>query len=254
MKLRGKVAVVTGSTRGIGEACVKLFAGEGAKVVVSGRNENDGNRVVEAIEKEGGSAVFIQCDVSVAQQIKDLIDQTVARFGKLDILINNAAVENVKTVLDTSEEEWDYIIDTNLKSVFIGTKHAIPYMMKNGGGIIINTSSTFASVGSPGYAAYHASKGGVASFTRATAISYIKDNIRVNALSPGTTDTPGLRDGVKQTSSNPAAAMAGYLSLQPMGRFGTSEEIAKGALFLASNDSSFMTGAELLIDGGYIHV
>jgi NAD(P)-dependent dehydrogenase (short-subunit alcohol dehydrogenase family) len=247
MKLKGKVAVVTGSTRGIGEACVKLFAGEGAKVVVSGRNENDGNRVVEAIEKEGGSAFFFQCDVSVAQQIKDLIEQTVAQFGKLDILI-------VKTVLDTSEEEWDYIINTNLKSVFIGTKHAIPYMIKNGGGVIINTSSTFASVGSPGYAAYHASKGGVASFTRATAISYIKDNIRVNALSPGTTDTPGLREGVQQTSSNPAAAMAGYLALQPMGRFGTAEEIAKGALFLASDDSSFMTGAELLIDGGYIHV
>ena len=117
MKLKGKVAVVTGSTRGIGEACVKLFAREGAKVVVSGRNENDGNRVVEDIEKEGGAAIFIQCDVSIAQQIKDLIEQTVARFGKLDILINNAAVENVKTVLDTSEEEWDYIINTNLKSI-----------------------------------------------------------------------------------------------------------------------------------------
>jgi NAD(P)-dependent dehydrogenase (short-subunit alcohol dehydrogenase family) len=127
-------------------------------------------------------------------------------------------------------------------------------MRKNGGGVIINTSSTFASVGSPGYAAYHATKGGVASFTRATAIGYIKDNIRVNSLSPGTTDTPGLREGVKLTASDPEVAMAGYLALQPMGRFGTSEEIAKGALFLASGDSSFMTGAELLIDGGYIHV
>ena len=254
MKLKGKVAVVTGSTRGIGEACVKLFAGEGAKVVVSGRSEDDGRKVVAGIEKEGGTAIFIRCDVSIAQQIRDLIDKAVAHFGKLDILINNAAVENVKTVLDTSETEWDYIIDTNLKSVFIGTQHAIPHFKRNGGGVIINTSSTFASVGSPGYAAYHASKGGVASFTRATAISYIKDNIRVNALSPGTTDTPGLREGVKQTSNDPEAAMAGYLALQPMGRFGTSEEIAKGALFLASDDSSFMTGAELLIDGGYIHV
>ena len=254
MKLEGKVAVVTGSTRGIGEASVKLFAREGARVVVSGRSLKDGKRVVEDIRNQGGDAIYVQCDVSVSQQIRHLIDEAVARFGKLDILMNNAAVENVKTVLDTSEEEWDYIINTNLKSVFIGTKHAIPYMRKIGGGVIINTSSTFASVGSPGYAAYHATKGGVASFTRAVAISYIKDNIRVNSLSPGTTDTPGLREGVKRTASDPEAAMTGYLALQPMGRFGTSEEIAKGALFLASADSSFMTGAELLIDGGYIHV
>ena len=254
MKLKGKVAVITGSTRGIGEASAKLFAREGAKVVVSGRNEEDGHRVVKDIMKEGGRAIFIACNVSKSEQIRNLIDKAVAEFGKLDILMNNAAVENVKTVLETSEEDWDYIMDTNLKSVFIATKQAIPYMQKNGGGVIINTSSTFALVGSPGYAAYHATKGGVSSFTRATAISYIKDNIRVNSLNPGTTDTPGLRDGVKKTAKDPDAAMASYLKLQPMGRFGTSEEIAQGALFLASDDSSFMVGAELLIDGGYIQV
>jgi NAD(P)-dependent dehydrogenase (short-subunit alcohol dehydrogenase family) len=254
MKLKGKTAVITGSTRGIGEACARLFAQEGASVVVSGRNVEDGHRIVEDICRQDGKAMFIRCDVSKSQEIKDLIDNTAAEYGKLDILMNNAAVENVKTVLDTTEEEWDYIIDTNLKSVFIGTKHALPYMIKTGGGVIINTSSTFASVGSPGYAAYHASKGGVASFTRAAAICYVKHNIRVNALSPGTTDTPGLREGVRITAKDPEAAMKSYLALQPTGRFGTPEEIAKGALFLASDDSSFMTGAELLIDGGYIHI
>jgi NAD(P)-dependent dehydrogenase (short-subunit alcohol dehydrogenase family) len=254
MKLKDKAAVITGSTRGIGEACAKLFAREGARVVVSGRNTDDGHRVVADIKVGGGEAVFIPCDVSISQQVRDLIDQTAAVFGRIDILMNNAAVENVKTVLDTSEEEFDYIVTTNLKAVFIGTQQVIPYMQKQGGGVIINTGSTFGHVGSPGYAVYHATKGAVLSFTRATAISYIKDKIRVNTLSPGTIDTPGLRDGVKATAKDPQAAMASYLALQPMGRFGTPDEIATGALFLASDESSFMTGADLLIDGGYIHV
>jgi NAD(P)-dependent dehydrogenase (short-subunit alcohol dehydrogenase family) len=254
MRLKDKVAVITGSTRGIGEASAKLFAREGARVVISGRNVDDGRRVVADIKDAGGEAVFIPCDVSIPQQVRDLIDKTVAVFGRIDVLMNNAATENVKTVLDTSEEEFDYIVNANLKAVFIGTQRAIPYMQKQGGGVIINTGSTFGHVGSPGYAVYHATKGAVLSFTRAIAISYIKDKIRVNSLSPGTIDTPGLRDGVKATAKDPQAAMAGYLALQPMGRFGTSDEIAIGALFLASDESSFMTGADLLIDGGYIHV
>jgi NAD(P)-dependent dehydrogenase (short-subunit alcohol dehydrogenase family) len=254
MKLKDKVAVITGSTRGIGEASAKLFAREGARMVISGRNADDGRRVVADIKSGGGEAIFIPCDVSVSQQVRHLIDQTVTMFGRIDILMNNAAAENVKTVLDTSEEEFDYIVNANLKAVFIGTQQAIPYMQKQGGGVIINTGSTFGHVGSPGYAVYHATKGAVLSFTRATAISYIKDNIRVNSLSPGTIDTPGLRNGVEATAKDPQAAMASYLALQPMGRFGTSEEIAVGALFLASDEASFMTGADLLIDGGYIHV
>jgi len=254
MRLKDKAAVITGSTRGIGEACAKLFAREGARVVISGRNTDDGHRVVADIKAGGGQAVFIPCDVSITQQVRDLIDKTVETYARIDVLMNNAAVENVKTVLDTSEEEFDFIINTNLKAVFIGTQQAIPYMRKQGGGVIINTGSTFGHVGSPGYAVYHATKGAVLSFTRATAVSYIKDNIRVNSLSPGTIDTPGLRNGVKATAKDPQAAMAGYLALQPMGRFGTAEEIAMGALFLASDESSFMTGADLLMDGAYIHV
>ena len=254
MKLKDKVAVITGSTRGIGEACAKLFAREGAKVVISGRNAEDGRRVVAEIKAGGGAADYVSCDVSIARQVRDLVDKAVEIYGRIDILMNNAAIEDVKTVLDTTEEDWDNIIDTNLKAVFIGTQQAIPYMQKQGGGVIINTGSTFGHVGSPGYAAYHATKGGVLSFTRATAVSYIKDNIRVNSLSPGTIDTPGLRNGVKATAKDPEAAMASYLALQPMGRFGTPQEIAQGALFLASDDSGFMTGADLLIDGAYIHV
>jgi len=172
----------------------------------------------------------------------------------VDVLMNNAAIENVKPVMETSEEEFDYIMATNFKSVFIGTQAVAPHMKKQGGGVIINTSSTFALVGSPGYAIYHASKGAISSFTRACAISLVKDNIRVNSLNPGTTDTPGLREGVKKTAKDPEAAMKSYMALQPMGRFGTAQEIANGALFLASDESSFMVGAELLIDGGYVHV
>ena len=254
MRLKNKVAVITGSTRGIGEACAKLFAIEGAKVVVSGRNTEDGQRVVGNIKSDGGEASYVSCDVSIPQQVRDLIDKTVELYGRIDILMNNAAIENVKTVLDTNEQELDELINTNLKSVFIGTQQAIPYMQKQGGGVIINTGSTFAYVGSPGYAVYHATKGAVLSFTRATAIAYVKDNIRVNSLSPGTIDTPGLRNGVKATSDNPQAAMDSYLSLQPTGRFGTPSEIAYGALFLASSESGFMTGSDLLIDGGYVHV
>jgi NAD(P)-dependent dehydrogenase (short-subunit alcohol dehydrogenase family) len=250
-RLDGKVAILTGSTEGIGKACARLFAREGAKVVVAGRNVDKGDEVVRQIEQERGISTYVRTDVSKPDDIKNLIKKAVETYGKLDIMMNNAAVQNTKPLLETSEEEWDQVINTNLKAVFLGCKYAIPEMMKVGGGVIINTSSTFAIVGSPGYAAYHASKGGISSLSRHIALAYIKDNIRCNCLNPGTTDTPGLHRGAETTAKDPEAAMRSYLDLQPMGRFGTSEEIAYGALFLASDESSFMIGAELVIDGGY---
>jgi len=248
MRLAGKVAVVTGAAHGIGAATAKLFVTEGAKVVIADRDAQAGTALAQAL---GAGARFHRCDVAKSADIAAAIDAAEGEFGGLDILINNAAIQNVKSISDTSEAEWAEIIAVNLTSVFLGIKHAIAPMRRRGGGAIVNISSTFALVGSPGYAAYHAAKGGVSSLTRAAAIDLIRHNIRVNAICPGTTDTPGLRAGVAATATDPAAAMAGYLALQPMGRFGTAEEIAQAILFLAGDEAGFVVGANLVADGGY---
>ncbi len=248
MRLAGKVAVITGAANGIGAATARLFAQEGAKVILADRDRATGENLAREI---GASARFQLCDVARGAEIEAAISAAERHFGGLDILVNNAAIQNVKPIAETSEAEWAEIIAVNLTSVFLGIKHAIAPMKRRGGGAIVNTSSTFALVGSPGYAAYHAAKGGVSSLTRAAAIDLIRDNIRVNAICPGTTDTPGLRAGVAATADDPAAAMAGYLELQPMGRFGKAEEVAAAILFLASGESSFVVGANLVADGGY---
>ena len=248
MRLAGKVAVITGAANGIGAATARLFAAEGAKVILADRDRATG----EALAREIGVAARFQlCNVAHGAEIEAAIFAAERHFGGLDILVNNAAIQNVKPVSETSEAEWAEIIAVNLTSVFLGIRYATPPMQRRGGGAIVNTSSTFALVGSPGYAAYHAAKGGVSSLTRAAAIDLIRHNIRVNAICPGTTDTPGLRGGVEATADDPAAAMAGYLKLQPMGRFGRAEEIAAAILFLASAESSFVVGANLVADGGY---
>src|SRR5690606_27588607 len=218
---------------GIGAATAQLFAREGAKVILADRDRVTG----EALAREiGANARFQLCNVAHGAEIEAAVSAAERHFGGLDILVNNAAIQNVKPIAETSEAEWAEIIAVNLTSVFLGIKYAIEPMKKRGGGAIVNTSSTFALVGSPGYAAYHAAKGGVSSLTRAAAIDLIRHNIRVNAICPGTTDTPGLRRGVEATAADPAAALAGYLKLQPMGRFGTAEEVAAAILFLASED------------------
>ncbi|MBL9036502.1 MAG: SDR family oxidoreductase [Rhodospirillaceae bacterium] len=248
MRLAGKVAVITGAANGIGAATAQLFAREGAKVILADRDRVTG----EALAREiGANARFQLCNVAHGAEIEAAVSAAERHFGGLDILVNNAAIQNVKPIAETSEAEWAEIIAVNLTSVFLGIKYAIEPMKKRGGGAIVNTSSTFALVGSPGYAAYHAAKGGVSSLTRAAAIDLIRHNIRVNAICPGTTDTPGLRRGVEATAADPAAALAGYLKLQPMGRFGTAEEVAAAILFLASDEASFVIGAELVADGGY---
>lgn len=247
MRLAGKVAVITGAANGIGAATARLFGAEGAKVILADRDRAAGEKLAGEI----GDARFQLCNVAHGAEIEGAIAAAERHFGGLDILVNNAAIQNVKPVSETSEAEWAEIIAVNLTSVFLGIKHAIEPMKRRGGGAIVNTSSTFALVGSPGYAAYHAAKGGVSSLTRAAAIDLIRHNIRVNAICPGTTDTPGLRRGVEATADDPAAAMAGYLKLQPMGRFGRAEEIAAAILFLASAESSFVVGANLVADGGY---
>lgn len=180
-----------------------------------------------------------------------MIDFAVSRFGRLDILINNAAVESAKAEVDTTEEEWDHIMNVNVKGVFLATKYALPQMKKNGGGSIVNISSAYAMIGTKGFAAYHASKGAVRTFTKATAVAHAAEGIRANSIHPGAVDTPLLREAINGTP-DPKATEAAFTLGQPIGRLGRPEEIAYGCLYLASDESKFCIGAELSIDGGMV--
>lgn len=247
-RLAGKVAVVTGAANGIGAAVVRRFVEQGAQVVMADIDAEPAERLAGTL---GGAAVFRRCDVSQVPELQELFEYAVHRFGRMDVLVNNAAIQSTHGFEQTTEAEWDRIVDVNLKAVFFGIRHAIPFLRRAGGGAIINTSSTFSIVGSPGYAAYHATKGGVDAVTRAAAVALVKEGIRVNAVCPGTTLTDGLLASVRQTAGDFESAMASYAALQPMGRFARPEEIANAYVFLASDEASFVTGESLVVDGGY---
>jgi len=249
MRLLNKVALITGGTSGIGEATALLFANEGAKVTITGRNEERGSEVTDLILKGGGQAIFIQTDVSKADDCRRAVDETVRAFGRLDILFNNAGVFFAHTALDCSEEEWDLQVDVNLKGTFLMSKFALPGMIAQGSGVIINNSSGWGIVGGDAAVAYCASKGGVVMLTKAMAIDHGRQGIRVNCICPGDVDTPMLPEDARLRGLNWDKYLAGCAN-RPMGRIGTPDEIAKAALFLASDDSSFMTGAALVVDGG----
>jgi len=249
MRLLNKVALITGGTSGIGEATALLFANEGAKVTITGRNEERGSEVTDLILKGGGQAIFIQTDVSKADDCRRAVDETVRAFGRIDILFNNAGVFFPHTALDCSEEEWDLQVDVNLKGTFLMSKFALPGMIAQGSGVIINNSSGWGIVGGDAAVAYCASKGGVVMLTKAMAIDHGRQGIRVNCICPGDVDTPMLPEDARLRGLNWDKYLAGCAN-RPMGRIGTPDEIAKAALFLASDDSSFMTGAALVVDGG----
>ena len=252
MRLADRAAVLTGAANGIGAATARRFAEEGASVVVADIDEAAGTALVSEIVDAGGKAVFANCDVAERADLEAAFDLCSSSFGRFDILFNNAAIQDTRSILDATDEDFDLLVRVNLRSVFIGIREAARRMIEHGnGGSIVNTASTFAIVGSPGYAAYHATKGGVSSLTRGAAINLMEHGIRVNAICPGTIDTPGLRLGAAKTAADPEAAMRSYLSLQPMKRFGTPEEIANAVLFLASDEASFVTGENLVADGGY---
>jgi len=250
MKLAGKVAVITGATDGIGKAIALTFAKEGAKVVMIGRDETKGKTALEEVKK-CGQAVFIKADVSDSSQVKRMIERAAQEFGRIDVLVNNAAVCPAGTVLSTSEETWDYVIDLNLKGVFLCSKYAIPYMQKNGGGAIVNVGSINSLMAMENEAAYDASKGGVLMLTKATALDFAKANIRVNCILPGAIETTMLRASLG-TSPDPVKARQWITSKHPVGRVGEPREIAEVALFLASDSSSFVTGAAIPVDGGIL--
>ncbi|MFP4081836.1 MAG: SDR family NAD(P)-dependent oxidoreductase [Candidatus Aminicenantes bacterium] len=249
MRLTKKVALITGGNSGIGRATALLFSKEGAKVSLTGRHQKRGREVVRQIRNEGGEAIFIKTDVRLAQDCRKAVEKTVQAFGRLDILFNNAGVYYPNTVLGCSEEEWDLTIDINLKGTFLMSKFAVPYMIDQKSGIIINNSSGWGLVGGNEAVSYCAAKGGVVLLTKAMAIDHGSHGIRVNCLCPGDVDTPMLSEDARQRGMSWEKYMENA-SHRPLGRIGKPEELARAALFLASDDSSFMTGANLVVDGG----
>jgi NAD(P)-dependent dehydrogenase (short-subunit alcohol dehydrogenase family) len=249
MRLEGKVAIITGASSGIGKATALLFGREGAKVVVNySHSADEADEVVNSILKSGGEAIAIKADVSKEHEVKAMIEETIKKYGKIDILHNNAGVELQKPITITSEEEWNKVLDINLKGMFHCSKYALSYMKE--GGVIVNTASVAGLFGSANLSAYCASKGGVIALTKALALEYAPNKIRVNCICPGAIDTPMLRRFI-DASPDPKATEKQFTSMHPLGRLGQPEDIARAALFLASDSSSFITGHSLVVDGGF---
>ncbi len=244
MRLEGKVALITGAARGMGAAEARLFAREGAKVLLGDIQEEEGKQVEAAIRQAGGEALFLTMDVSRKSDWQRAVDAAVSNYGKLNVLVNNAGIVERDSLEDTTEETWDRIMNINAKGVFLGTKAVIPEMRKAGGGSIINISSISGMI-SVGYPAYNASKGAVRVFTKSAAVEYARENIRVNSIHPGAIWTSMSLYKSNRTREERSLTI-------PMGRVGEPEEVAYGALFLASDESSYMTGSEMVIDGGVV--
>jgi len=255
-KFKDKIVLITGASRGIGAETAFLFAKEGAVVLVTDISLESGNKVVEAITNEKGNAIFIKLDVANEQDWINVFTEIEQKYNRLDILVNNAGISMAKPVTEMSLSEWRNIMAINLDGVFLGTKYAIKMMEKSGSGRIINVSSASGIVGSPTASAYCASKAGVRLFTKSVALECAKKNILINSVCPAGVETPIWEnsdwwpDFVKQMGSHEAALQA-LSQGSPIGRMAKAEEIAKGILFLAGNDSTYITGTELVIDGGY---
>ena len=247
MRLEGKVALISGGSQGMGAYEAELFVQEGAKVVVGDVREDEGRALVEKIAEGGGDSVFVRLDVTSETDWSAAVQEAVTRYGKLDVLVNNAGVSARGSIEETSVEDWDRVMDINAKGVFLGTRTAIPEMRKAGGGSIINISSQLGLVGmgesSP---QYQASKGAVRIFTKSTAIQYATEGIRANSVHPGPVITP-----MTEARRSDAEVQKMMISRIPLGRYGESADVAYGVLYLASDESSFVTGSELVIDGGW---
>ena len=243
-RLDGKVALVSGGASGIGAAHARVFAAEGAKLVAGDLQEDKGRAVVEAVNANGGEAVFVQLDVARQADWERAVGEAVSRFGKLTTLINNAGIYWPRGTEEETLEGWNTMISVNQTGVWLGMKAAVPAMREAGGGAIVNISSLYGLIGSPGSITYHATKGAVRLMTKSAALEYVKEGIRVNSIHPGQIDTPILSGLTPDQNEQIKAAT-------PMGRLGRPEEIAYGSLYLCSDEAAYTTGAELVIDGGW---
>lgn len=243
-RLSGKVALISGAARGMGESEARLFAREGAQVVLGDILEDQGRAAVENITQQGGSVTFVPLDVTREQDWQRAVETVEQTYGRLDILVNNAGIVRMAPLDETSLEAWNEVIGVNQTGVFLGMKHAVPAMRRAGGGSIVNISSIAGLIGLPNIPAYQASKGAVRLLTKNAAVQYATDKIRVNSVHPGRIETP-------MTAPLAPERREMLLRLTPLGRDGTAEEVAYGVLYLASDESSYVTGTELVIDGGY---
>ncbi len=252
-RMEGKVAIVTGGALGIGRATSLLLAKEGAAVAVTDISDNEGSEVVSEIQGHGGVAQYWHVDVTDEKEIRQAFPEIYKKFGRIDVLVNNAGIHGVnKPTHEVTEKEWDEVMAVNVKGVFLCTKHAVPYMKEGGGGSIIHLSSNYGIVGAADSPPYHASKGAVRLMAKTDAMFYAKDKIRVNSVHPAFVWTPMLESVSKTYSDGVEAFKERIIGRLPIGHFGEPDDIAFGILYLASDESKFVTGSELVIDGGYI--
>lgn len=250
LDLSGKVAAVTGAASGIGLATAKLLAGQGARVVMLDINEAAGEREAADIRKEGGEASFMACNVTSSADCERVIDSVREQYSRLDILFNNAGVIRRKTVVESSEADWDLVVDVTLKGAFLLSKFAVPLMADSGGGSIVNTGSGWGIKGGDQAAAYCAAKAGIVNLTKAMAIDHGPQNIRVNCVCPGDTDTALLRNEAKQLNQDEGEFLRSSATGRPLNRIGTPQDIANAVLYLASDMSAWVSGSVLVVDGG----
>jgi len=249
MRLEGKITIITGSGSGIGRSSALLFAQEGAEVVVVDRDVDKGKETAVEIESAGGRAVFIKADVTDLDSVRTMVEEVITRFGRIDVLFNNAGISGIGMLHEIEPDDWDRIMSVNVKGVYLPSKYVVPHMMKAKLGSIINMSSCIAEIGLARRASYAATKGAVLALTKSMQVDYAAYNIRVNAILPGTIFTPFVEDYLSK-SDDPEAAIALLKSRQLSGDLGRPEDVARAALFLASDESKFMMGSPLYIDGG----
>ena len=252
MRLAGKVILITGSGSGIGKSTALLFAKEGAKVIVNDLDTSKGEDTVREISKASGEAIFIQADVTDTDAVRNMIDRIIAQFGKIDVLFNNAGISGIGAIHEIEPEQWDRIMSINIKGVYLPSKFVVPHMMEQRSGSIINMSSCVAEIGLARRASYAATKGAVLALTKSMQVDYASYGIRVNALLPGTILTPFVENYLKTSYDDPEAAITSIKTRQLSGDLGRPEDVAQAALFLASDESKFMMGSPLYIDGGAV--